>query len=474
MGTAIFTGFQNMSKTVRKEKNPFKAKTISSLLVKFSAPAVAGMFANALYNIISRIYVGQDAGADGLAGITILFPLGLVYMGFSALIGVGSNALFSIRLGEKKTEEARLILGNGFIMLTLVAVVLTVLGYLFLDPILTFLGADEAVLPYARAYALVVLPGYCLFGIGAGMNNFIRSAGHPKTAMATQLIGAAINLALGPVFIFTLGWGIQGAAAATVCGQVVSSAWVMFFFLGRKTMYRLQARYFGLKKYIVLGCMAIGFSQFAFQMASSALNIILNHSLLKYGGNLAISAMGIAISVNTIIIMPLIGLSQGAQPLIGYNYGAKKFATSIQTLKMAIRWGFFLTAAGFVLTEIFARPVASIFNAQDTELVNLSARVIRILNILLPVVPLQVLATSFFQAINNPLKAAFLSLSRQVLLVIPLVLILPLFWGLTGVFLAPVFADGISTLLAVHMLKRFFDKHGQNFFFSKKHCPVRN
>lgn len=461
-----------MSKTVQSGKNPFKAKTISSLLIKFSAPAVAGMFANAFYNIISRIYVGQDVGADGLAGITILFPLGLVYVGFSALIGVGSNALFSIRLGEKKTDEARLILGNGFILLTLVAVALTVLGYLFLDPVLAFLGADAAVLPYARAYASVVLPGYCLFGIGAGMNNFIRSAGHPKTAMATQFIGAAINLALGPVFIFALGWGIKGAAAATVCGQVVSFAWVMLFFLGEKTIYRLQPKYFGLKRYIVLGCLAIGFSQFAFQLASSALNVILNHSLLKYGGNLAISAMGIAISVNTIIVMPLIGLSQGAQPLIGYNYGAKKFATSIQTLKMAIRWGFLLTAVGFVLTEIFARPVASVFNAQDTELVDLSARVIRILNILLPVLPLQVLATSFFQAVNNPLKAAFLSLSRQVLLVIPLVLILPLFWGLNGVFLAPVFADGISTLLAVQMLKRFFDKHGQNFFFSKKHCPA--
>lgn len=460
--------------TAHTEKNPFKAKTISSLLIKFSAPAVAGMFANALYNIISRIYVGQDAGANALAGITILFPLGLIYIGFSALIGVGSNALFSIRLGEKRTEEARRILGNGFVMLSLVAAALTVLGYLFLDPLLAFLGADKTILPYAKSYASVVLPGYCLFGIGAGMNNFIRSAGHPKTAMATQFIGAAINLALGPVFIFALGWGIKGAAAATVCGQVVSFAWVMLFFRGNKSLYRLQLKYFALKKYIVLGSMAIGFSQFAFQLASSALNVILNHSLLKYGGNLAISAMGIAISVNTIVIMPLIGLSQGAQPLIGYNYGAKKFATAIQTLKMAIRWGVMLTAAGFVLTEVFARPVASVFNAQDTQLVDLSARVIRILNILLPIVPLQVLATSFFQAINNPLKAAFLSLSRQVLLVIPLVLILPLFWGLTGVFLAPVFADGISTLLAVHMLKRFFDKHGQNFFFSKKHCPVKS
>lgn len=454
-----------------KEKNPFKARALSKLLIKFSAPAVAGMFVNALYNIISRVYVGQDMGADGLAGITILFPLGLLYMGFSALIGVGSNALFSIRLGEKRTEEARLILGNGFVMLTAVCAALTLLSYCWLDPLLRFLGADGSVLPYARDYAQVVLPGYFLFGIGLGMNNFIRSAGKPKTAMATQFIGAFINLALGPIFIFLLGWGIKGAAAATVCGQVVSFAWVMYFFVAGNTLYRLHPSYFRLKKYIVWGCMAVGFSQFAFQIASSTLNVILNHSLLKYGGNLAISAVGIAVSVNTIVMMPMIGLSQGAQPLIGYNHGARKFNTSIQTLKMAIRWGIVITSVGFIGIEVFSRPIATIFNAQDLALVELSTRVIRILNILLPIVPLQVLATSFFQAINNPLKAAFLSLSRQVLFVIPLVLILPLFMGLDGIFWAPAVADALATVLAVYLLKKYFNKHKQTFFFRKKHRP---
>ena len=455
------------------EKNPFKAKTISELLIKFSAPAVAGMFVNAVYNIISRIYVGQDVGANGLAGITIMFPLGLVYMGFSALIGVGANTLFSIRLGEKKEEEAQLILGNAFILLAIFSGIITLGSYLFLDSILGFLGADGEVLPYARAYAKVVLPGYFLFGISIGLNNFIRSSGHPKTAMATQFIGALINIVIGPLYIFVFGWGIQGAAAATVTGQAVSFIWVILFFTSQRSFYRLRWKFFCLKKYIMIDSMAIGFSQFAFQLASSTLNIILNHSLLKYGGNLAISAIGIAVSVNTLVLMPLIGLSQGAQPLIGYNYGARKYATAIQTLKMAMRWGVVITTAGFILIEIFARPIASVFNAEDVALVDLSSRVIRILNLLLPIVPLQVLTTSFFQAINKPLKAAFLSLSRQVLLVIPLVLILPLFWGLTGVFLAPVFADGISTLVAVKMIKDFFEKHGQSFFFSKKRSPKK-
>ena len=233
-------------------------------------------------------------------------------------------------------------------------------------------------------------------------------------------------------------------------------------------MYRLRLVYCKVKKRIVLGCLAIGFSQFAFQLSSAALNVILNHALLKYGGNLAISAMGVALSVNTIIIMPTMGISQGAQPLIGYNHGARKYKTSIQTLKMAMRWGMLITTAGFILLEIFARPIASIFNGQDTALIDMAGRVIRIVNILLPLVPLQMMATTFFQAINQPLKAAFLSLSRQILLVIPLVFILPLFWGLNGVFLAPVVADGISTVLAVVLLKRFFDAHGQTVFFKKK------
>ncbi len=457
-----------MSVTTHSLKNPFKDKKLSKLLFKFSAPAVAGMFVNALFNIISRIYVGQDVGAMGIAAITVIFPIGLLYMGFSALIGIGSNALFSIRLGEKKHEEALRVLGNGFILLILVAGLVTSVSYAFLDPLLHFCGADEVILPYAHLYSVWVFPGYFLFAIGAGMNHFIRSSGRPKTAMATQFIGAFINLIAAPLFIFKMGLGVKGAALATVCGQVVSFSWVMYCLTGHRAQYRLMWHNFKLKLQIVLDVMAIGFSQFAFQMASGALNVILNHALLKYGGNLAISAMGVALSVNTIVIMPTMGISQGAQPLIGYNHGARKYKTSIQTLKMALRWGMLVTTAGFILLEIFARPVAAIFNGTDTALIDMAGRVIRIVNILLPLVPLQMMATTFFQAINQPLKAAFLSLSRQILLVIPLVLILPLFWGLDGVFLAPVVADAISTLLAVVLLKNFFSKHGQTVFLKKK------
>lgn len=449
-------------------KNPFKDKKLSSLLIKFSAPAVAGMFVNALFNIISRIYIGQDMGALGIAAITVMFPIGLLYMAFSALIGIGSNSLFSIRLGEKLPEEAQRILGNGFILLAIMAGSVTLFSYTFLDKLLEFCGANSEILPLAKAYAKVVFPGYFLFAIGAGMNHFIRSSGRPKTAMATQFIGAFINFVAAPLFIFVFKWGIVGAGLATVCGQVISFSWVIYCLTGKRGIYRLQWKNFKLHWYIAKAVVAIGFSQWAFALASGALNVILNHALLKYGGSLAISAMGIAVSVNTIVTMPLGGISQGAQPLIGYNHGARKFKTAIQTLKMALRWGMLVTTAGFIVLQLFARPVATIFNANDEALIHLTAHVIRIFNIFLPIIPLQMMTTSFFQAINQPWKAAFLSLSRQILLVIPLVLILPLFWGLNGVFVAPVLADLISTLIAITLLRNFFHQHGQTLFFKKK------
>ena len=426
------------------------------------------MFVSALYNIISRIYVGHEFGSAGIASITLLFPMGFFFMAFSVLIGVGANALFSIRLGEKNEEEAQYILGNAFVALFLISAFLMTLGYIFMGPILAFLGADEVTLPYATAYMQVVLPGYCLFNVGAGMNNFIRSSGHPKTAMATQFIGAFLNLTVAPLTIFVLGWGMRGAASATVCGQVVSFTWILLFFLGPRSKYKLHFRYMRLRWSILSASALIGVSQSVFQLASSALNLLLNHALLKYGGNVAVSAMGIAISSNAIFLMPLLGLSQGAQPLIGYNYGARKYATSFQTLKMAIRWGIMVGFTGSMIALLFAPYIVRIFNGTDQELISLASKAVRILNIFTAFDALQILGSSFFQAINKPFRAAVLSLSRQVLIIIPLVLILPLFFGLYGVFFAPPIADFLSCILTYFMLRGYFAKYKQNFFFSRK------
>ncbi len=457
--------------TVKKEKNPFKDRTIAKLLTKFSAPAVAGMFVMALHNIISRIYIGRSIGALGIAGIAIVFPLAILFMALSVLIGIGSNALFSIYLGRKDEERARHTLGNAFVYLFLIALAALIFSYLFLEDILVAFGATPEILPYAITYTKPLLIANAMAMVTMGLNHFIRSSGHPKTAMATQIIGAFINLVLAPLFIFTFDMGMAGAAWAVVCGQICSSVWVMVFLTGKKTKYRLQLKYLNTDFILFLDGIKIGFSQFIFQLATSLLNIILNHSLVKYGGNLAVSAMGIVIAINTIIIMPVIGISQGAQPLVGYNYGAKKYNTAIQTLKMAIRWSVILTFAGFILTELFAKQFVSIFNSTDQALIDLASTALRYFNIMLPLVPMQILTTAFFQATNKPLKALILSLSRQVLLLIPAVLILPLFFGLNGVFIATPVADFISIALSTYMLRKYFIKHKQNFFFSKKFRP---
>ncbi len=454
--------------TLKKEKNPFKDRTISKLLTKFSAPAVAGMFVMALHNIISRIYIGRSIGALGIAGIAIVFPLAILFMALSVLIGIGSNALFSIYLGRKDEEKARYTLGNAVVYLSLVAVLALIFSYLFLDNILIAFGATPEILPYAISYTKPLLIANAMAMVTMGLNHFIRSSGHPKTAMATQVIGAIINLILAPLFIFTCDMGMAGAAWAVVCGQVCSSIWVLVFLLSKKIKYRLQMKYLNTDFLLFTDGIKIGFSQFIFQIATSLLNIILNHSLVKYGGNLAVSAMGIVIAINTIIIMPVIGISQGAQPLVGYNYGARKYNTAIQTLKMAIRWSVLVTVTGFILTEVFARQFVSIFNSTDQSLIDMASSALRYFNIMLPLVPMQILTTVFFQATNKPLKAMILSLSRQVLLLIPAVLILPLFFGLKGVFIATPVADFISIILSTYMLRRYFIKHKQNFFFSKR------
>lgn len=454
--------------SVKLEHNPFKDKTISKLLIKFSAPAVAGMFVIALHNIISRIYIGRSIGALGIAGIAIVFPLAILFMALSVLVGIGSNALFSIYLGKKEEERARYTLGNAFVFLSVIAVITLIAAYLFLEKILVAFGATQEILPYALAYTKPLLIANALAMVTMGLNHFIRSSGHPKTAMATQIIGAIINLIFAPIFIFKFKWGMAGAAWAVVLGQMCSSVWVLAFLMSKKTKYRIELKYLNANLILFWDGVKIGFSQFVFQLATSLLNIILNHSLVRYGGNLAVSAMGIVVAINTIIIMPVIGISQGTQPLIGYNYGARKYKTAIQTLKMAVRWSIFITVFGFFATEIFAKQFVSVFNSDDNALIDMAANALRFFNIMLPLVPIQILATTFFQATNKPLKALVLSLSRQVLLLIPAVLILPLFLGLKGVFIATPVADFISILFSSYMIRRYFIKHKQNFFFSKR------
>jgi putative MATE family efflux protein len=430
---------------------------ILPLLIRFSIPAIVGMLVQALYNVVDRIFVGNGVGSLGLAGLTVAFPVMLVQMAFSMLIGLGATALISIRLGENRQEEAEQIMGNAVGMLVLISFVITVFGIAFLDPLMRLMGASDVVLPYARDYVSIILYGTVFQSMSFGLNHMIRAQGNPKIAMATMLIGAVTNIILDPIFIFILEWGVAGAAFATVLSQIVSSIWVLSFFLRGKSQLRLDFRSIHKIRWsVVLQIISIGFAPFAMQLAGSLQNLVLNQSLAHYGGDLAISAMGIVFSVNTLFLMPMFGINQGSQPIIGFNYGAKKYGRVKQTLWYAAVGATILSTVGFLATRFMPIQLASLFGRHDGELMALTVQAMTTVMIFFPVIGLQIVGTNFFQALGKPKKAAFLSLSRRVLTIIPLIVILPRFFGLRGVFWAYPLADLVATIITFWFLRREF------------------
>ncbi len=447
---------------------------ISTLLLRFSVPAIVGMLVQALYNVVDRIFVGNGVGALGIAGLTLVFPVMLVQMAFSMLIGLGATSLISIRLGEGRKEEAEQIMSNAFVMLVINAALLSFLGLMFLDPLIRILGASEAVLPYSRDYLSIILWGSVFQSVGFGMNHMIRAQGSPKVAMATMLIGAITNTVLDPVFIFGFGWGIKGAALATVISQIVSCTWVLSYFLRGKSHLRLdlgKAR--RIEFQVVLQIMSIGFAPFAMQLAASVLNLILNQSLAHYGGDLAISAMGVVSSINTIFLMPIFGINQGVQPIIGFNYGAKKYERVKEALRLAIFGATTLVTLGFISTRLFPTQFISLFSRNDPELMAFGLKAMKIVMIMFPVVGFQIVGANYFQAVGKPKKAAVLSLSRQVLLLIPALLILPRFFGLNGVFYALPVSDAGSTILTGILLWRELSNLGKDAVCDRVFAEVK-
>jgi len=423
------------------------AAPVPSLLLRFSLPAIVGMLVNAIYNVVDRIFIGQGVGPLGLAGATIAFPLMLVQMAFAMLIGLGASALVSLRLGEGKRDEAERILGNAAGLLVGISLVLSALGLSFLTPLLRLFGASETVLPYARDYSSVILLGTAFQALGMGMNNFIRGEGNPRTAMATMLLGAVLNTVLDPLFIFVFGMGVKGAAIATVISQAASAAWVLAYYLGGKSHLKLRLANLAPRKAIVLPILAIGVAPFSMQIASSVMNSLMNNQLRRYGGDLAVGAMGILFSVATFFLMPIFGLNQGSQPIVGFNYGAKAYGRVRSAARLAIGAATTFLAAGFALIQLFPGAFVGLFSGSSAELRALGVHAIRIYFLMLPLIGFQVVAASYFQAVGKPRHAMLLSLSRQVLVLIPLILVLPLRFGLEGLWMAPPIADFLSSLL---------------------------
>jgi len=432
---------------------------ISTLLWKFSLPAIIGMVVNALYNVVDSIFVGHGVGEVGLAAVTIAFPIMIILMGFGMLVGVGASAVVSLRMGQNKQHEAEKIVGNAFTLAAILSVTLSAGLLLFLDPILISLGAQTAVLPYARDFTRIILMGSIFMYIGFGLNNIVRAEGNPKMAMLTVLISAGLNIVLNPLFIFTFNLGISGSALATVVSQGVSAIWVLAYFLGKKSVLKLRLSNLVLDWGIVISIFKIGMSPFLMQIAASVVTVLFNYSLLAYGGELAVASIGIINRIAMLMLMPIFGLSQGVQPIIGYNYGAKNYARVTQTLKIAISAATLFAFIGFLLVEIFAQQIIMLFN-DNPELISIGAQGMRLQLCMLPVIGFQIIGANYFQAVGKAGYAIVLSMSRQVIILIPLVLILPGLLGLNGAWLASPIADVASAILTGIFLFREIQKLG--------------
>lgn len=420
---------------------------VLSLLIRFSIPAIIGMLVNGLYNIVDRIFIGNGVGSLGIAGAAIGFPIMLILMAFSMLVGIGANSLVAIRLGEQKKDEAEQIMGNALVLLVGLAIIISAAGLIFLNPLLKLFGASKEVLPYAVEYLRIILWGAVFQSVGMGMNNFIRSEGNPKLAMVTMLIGAILNVILDYVFIFIFGWGIAGAAYATIFSQAVSAAWVLYHFMSGRSVLKLHTKYLTIKLSIAGKIFAIGLAPFLLQVAASVLNAIMNKSLNIYGGDIAISAMSAVSSIAMMFLMPIFGINQGAQPIIGYNYGAKNYDRVKNTLKLAIFAATILVVFGFVITRLYPEQLIAVFNREDKELIAFGSHALKVFLIFMPIIGFQIVSSNYFQAVGKPLQASLLSLSRQVLILIPAMLILPRFYGLEGVLYAGPLSDLVASLI---------------------------
>jgi putative MATE family efflux protein len=427
---------------------------VSRLLFEFSVPAIVGMLVGTIYNIVDRIYVGQGVDPLGIAGITVAMPLMMLPMAFSMLIGIGANSLFAIRLGEGRRDEVEKIMGHAFALLFLIPLASILLLLLFMDYILLeLLDVSQAVFPYAKTYLRIILYGGVFNAMGPGINHFIRSDGHPRTSMFTQILGAVINIILDPIFIFVFDWGIAGAAWATIISQFASFCWVVFYWNSRWTRLRFRPRHMRLERALCFKIMAIGFAPFAMQIAMSFVNILLNRSLFAYGGDTAVSAMGIVYSILMMVFMPLQGLTTGAQPIIGYNYGAKKYRRVRETYKLAVLTGTAVVIAGFAVIQLFPGIFIRIFRNEEGELLDIGTKALRICTLMLPVLAFQMSTGNFFQSVGKALQGTLLSLSRQVLFYIPLLMTLPRFFGVTGVYAAMPAADFCSTVLSALVMR---------------------
>ncbi len=427
---------------------------IGKLLLKYFIPAFIGIFANTLYNIVDRIFIGQGVGAEALSGISIIFPVMLIMMAFGMLIGIGTGVYVSINLGKKDFDGAEKTLGTGFLFMMVTSSVIMVVIYLLKVPILRSFGATEETFQYANDYLDIILGGVFFMVIGFSLNNVIRSEGNAKIAMVSMILSSVTNLILDPIFIFGFGMGVKGAAYATIISMFVLMVWVLLHFRSKRAVILLRGRNIRINWKILGQIVAIGMAPFSMQIANSFVQGLINKQLIIYGGDLAVGAMGIINSVAMLVVMSIIALNMASQPIIGFNFGAKSVSRIRETLRISLTAATVIAIVAFAVTEAIPGTIIKLFNSDSEELYIITIRGLQLMLLALPIVGFQIVASNFFQAVGKAKLAMFATLFRQIIGLIPLLLVLPGFWGIDGIWLSYPISDSMSAIVVGLILWR--------------------
>ena len=427
------------------------------LLVEYALPAIIAMTASSLYNMVDSIFIGQGVGALAISGLAVTFPFMNLSAAFGAAVGVGASSYISVKLGQKDYAKALRVFGNTVTLNVIIGILFSTISLLLLDPILYFFGASDQTISYAREYMIIILLGNVITHLYFGMNAVLRSASKPRAAMFIIIFTVVLNTLLDPLFIYTFDLGIAGAAYATILAQLLAFMWQLKLFSDKREILHLQRGIYKPSLRIIRNILAIGMSPFFMNACACIIVIFINKNLLTYGGDLAVGAYGIANRVAFIFVMVTMGVNQGMQPIAGYNYGAQKFDRLLRVLKLAMISATCVTTSGFLVAEFCPRLCVSLFT-DDAQLTSLSINGLRILMAAMPIVGYQMVITNFFQSIGMAKISIVLSLSRQLLLLLPLLILLPPYFGIDGVWMSMPVSDTLSALLAFVVMSRYMKK----------------
>ena len=428
---------------------------ITKLLIHFSLPAIIGMLVNALYNIVDRIYIGniKEVGYLAIAGVGIVFPVVIFVFGFAILIGLGSATNISLNLGRKQVDEAEKYLGVALVFGTIVSTILMAVILFFINDIIAFLGGSESTTIYAKEYLQIVACGFPAALVGYVANAAIRADGNPKMAMVTLLIGAITNIVLDPIFIFYFEMGVKGAAWATIISQYLSGTWAVYYFFSKYSLIKVHKKNLTIEFEKIKEICLLGSAPFAIQLGASVVNYTYNSTLKIYGGDTGIGAMAIVQAVITFVLMPIFGINQGLQPILGYNYGAKLYKRVKEALFKGIFAATIICVFYFLGIQFLSKYFINIFT-QQKALVDLASKGLRVQTMMLPIIGFQIISAIYFQAVGKPKMSLFMSLSRQIVILIPCILIMSKIFGAVGIWYAGPTSDFIATLITFILIKR--------------------